>query len=150
MWHHHLSQQRPNKVIVRHAHGKRKRKGTSLRLEVLSTQQRTERQMGIMGPKASAGARSALLQIGFFSFDNLQGLDHRKLQREATDRLNEFAETFRGAKANLAGKNLGDEGAAYLAENLAFNDRCLSSIAGTASWQLRWTGRLNRCVWAGS
>jgi hypothetical protein len=53
----------------------------------------------------------------------LQGLDQRKLQREATDRLNEFAESFKNLTANLSGKNLGEEGAAYLAENLTFNDR---------------------------
>ena len=54
----------------------------------------------------------------------LQTLDHRTLQREATQRLNEFADILRNSdNASLSAKNLGDEGAAYVVEGLAFNDR---------------------------
>ena len=53
-----------------------------------------------------------------------QTLDHRTLQREATQRLNEFADILRNStNASLSAKNLGDEGAAYVVEGLAFNDR---------------------------
>lgn len=57
-------------------------------------------------------------------YRNAQTLDHRTLQREATQRLNEFGDILRhSATASLSAKNLGDEGTAYIAENLAFNDR---------------------------
>ena len=58
------------------------------------------------------------------SYKLLQTLDHRTLQREATQRLNEFADILRNStNASLSAKNLGDEGAAYVVEGLAFNDR---------------------------
>lgn len=54
----------------------------------------------------------------------MQTFDHRTLQREATARLNEFADQLRNSPvASLSAKNLGDEGVSYIAENLAFNDR---------------------------
>ena len=53
-----------------------------------------------------------------------QALDHRKLQRESTERLNGFMEELRSeASANLSAKNLGNEGTAYVADALAYNDR---------------------------
>ena len=55
----------------------------------------------------------------------VQKLSHRELQREATQRLNEFMDTIRNqTSVDLAAKNLGEEGCAYVAEALAFNDRC--------------------------
>lgn len=55
----------------------------------------------------------------------LQSLTHKQLQREATTRLNEFMDILRNQpSADLSAKNLGEEGCAYIAEALAFNDRC--------------------------
>ena len=51
-------------------------------------------------------------------------LDHAKLQKESTARLDSYMDELRGdEKANLSAKNLGEEGTAYIAEGLAFNDR---------------------------
>ena len=54
----------------------------------------------------------------------LQTLTHKQLQREATARLGEFMDILRNQpSADLSAKNLGEEGCAYIAEALAFNDR---------------------------
>jgi len=57
----------------------------------------------------------------------MQKLTHKQLQREATQRLNEFMGQIRNqSSVDLSAKNLGEEGCAYVAEALAFNDRCSS------------------------
>lgn len=54
-------------------------------------------------------------------------MTHKQLQREATQRLNEFMGQIRNqSSVDLSAKNLGEEGCAYVAEALAFNDRCSS------------------------
>ena len=64
-------------------------------------------------------------------WNGLQALDQRKLQKESTERLNGFMEELRNdVSAELSAKNLGDEGCAYIAEGLAFNDRCLQCMRG--------------------
>lgn len=55
----------------------------------------------------------------------MQKLTHKQLQREATQRLNEFMGQIRNQPSvDLSAKNLGEEGCSYVAEALAFNDRC--------------------------
>lgn len=55
----------------------------------------------------------------------MQKLTHKQLQREATQRLNEFMGQIRNqTSVDLSAKNLGEEGCAYVVEALAFNDRC--------------------------
>ena len=57
----------------------------------------------------------------------MQKLTHKQLQREATQRLAEFMGQIRNqSSVDLSAKNLGEEGCAYVAEALAFNDRCSS------------------------
>ena len=61
------------------------------------------------------------------AFFLMQKLTHKQLQREATQRLNEFMGQIRNqSSVDLSAKNLGEEGCAYVAEALAFNDRCSS------------------------
>lgn len=56
------------------------------------------------------------------------GLQQKKLQREAAARLNELSSTLQNSpSADLSAKNLGDEGAAYVVEALAFNTTCLAA-----------------------
>ena len=55
-----------------------------------------------------------------------QALEAKQLQKEAAQRLNVMIDELRNAaNADLSAKNLGDEGTAYIAEGLAFNDRSL-------------------------
>ena len=52
----------------------------------------------------------------------LQGVQKVQLQREAGQRLNALMDEMRNSpKADLSAKNLGNEGAAYVSEALAFN-----------------------------
>ena len=54
----------------------------------------------------------------------MQKLTHKELQREATQRLNEFMGQIRNqTSVDVSAKNLGEEGCAYVVEALAFNDR---------------------------
>ncbi len=58
----------------------------------------------------------------------LEGLHHKKLQKEAVSRLNELSSMLQNqTTADLSAKNLGDEGCAYVVEALAFNSRCLAA-----------------------
>ena len=51
-------------------------------------------------------------------------MERGQLQKESAARLNEMMDELRNApSADLAAKNLGEEGCAYIAEALAFNDR---------------------------
>lgn len=53
-----------------------------------------------------------------------QFAEAKQLQRESAARLNGFIDELRaGGKVDLSAKNLGEEGTAYIAEALAFNDR---------------------------
>lgn len=53
-----------------------------------------------------------------------QFAEAKQLQRESAARLNGFIDELRsGGKVDLSAKNLGEEGTAYIAEGLAFNDR---------------------------
>ena len=55
---------------------------------------------------------------------HMQKLSHKQLQREATQRLNEFMGQIRNqTSVDVSAKNLGEEGCAYVVEALAFNDR---------------------------
>ncbi len=48
------------------------------------------------------------------------------MRQDSVNRLNDFMESMRrDVAADLAAKNLGDEGCAYIAEALAFNARCI-------------------------
>lgn len=52
-------------------------------------------------------------------------METKQLQKEAMGRLNVMMDELRNSpSADLSAKNLGEEGAAYIAEALAFNDRC--------------------------
>ncbi|GLI67888.1 hypothetical protein VaNZ11_012165 [Volvox africanus] len=54
-----------------------------------------------------------------------QGLQQKRLQRDAQARLNEMCEQLRALPSvDLSAKNLGDEGTAYVVEALAFNTSC--------------------------
>ena len=54
----------------------------------------------------------------------MQKLTHKQLQREATQRLNEFMGQIRNqTSVDVSAKNLGEEGCAFVVEALAFNDR---------------------------
>ena len=54
----------------------------------------------------------------------MQKLTHKQLQREATQRLNEFMGQIRNQiSVDVSAKNLGEEGCAFVVEALAFNDR---------------------------
>lgn len=54
----------------------------------------------------------------------MQFAEAKQLQRESAQRLNGFMDELRGGgKVDLSAKNLGEEGCAYVAEALAFNDR---------------------------
>jgi len=56
------------------------------------------------------------------------GLQQKRLQREAVARLNELSSALQNsASADLSAKNLGDEGAAYAVEALAFNTTCVAA-----------------------
>ena len=58
----------------------------------------------------------------------LQFAEAKQLQRESAARLNGFIDELRsGGKVDLSAKNLGEEGTAYIAEGLAFNDRFLGN-----------------------
>lgn len=60
----------------------------------------------------------------------MQKLTHKQLQREATQRLNEFMGQIRNqTSVDVSAKNLGEEGCAYVVEALAFNDRCCNSAS---------------------
>ena len=55
----------------------------------------------------------------------VQALETKQLQKEAAQRLNVMIDELRNSQnADLSAKNLGDEGTGYIAEGLAFNDRC--------------------------
>ena len=45
------------------------------------------------------------------------------LQKDAAQRLNLMSEELRNGPASFSGRNLGDDGIAYIAEAFAFNDR---------------------------
>ncbi|KAF8055831.1 EGY2 [Scenedesmus sp. PABB004] len=56
------------------------------------------------------------------------GFAAKRLQRQAAARLNELSSLLQNsAAADLSGKNLGDEGGAYVIESLAFNTSCASA-----------------------
>ena len=58
-------------------------------------------------------------------FAGAQALETKQLQKEAAQRLNVMIDELRNSQnADLSAKNLGDEGCGYIAEGLAFNDRC--------------------------
>lgn len=58
----------------------------------------------------------------------LQGVQGLQLQREAGQRLNALMDEIRNSpKANMSAKNLGNEGATYVVEALAFNSTCAAS-----------------------
>ena len=60
----------------------------------------------------------------------MQKLTHKQLQREATQRLNEFMGQIRNqTSVDVSAKNLGEEGCAYVVEALAFNDRCFVGLS---------------------
>ena len=80
-------------------------------------------------------AYSSLLNQLCYSF--MQKLTHKQLQREATQRLNEFMGQIRNqSSVDLSAKNLGEEGCSYVAEALAFNDRCIcfAHVISIAMW----------------
>jgi Ran GTPase-activating protein (RanGAP) involved in mRNA processing and transport len=57
-----------------------------------------------------------------------EGISQKRLQREAAARLNELSSTLQNSPtADLAAKNLGDEGTAYVVDALAFNTVCLAA-----------------------
>ena len=51
-----------------------------------------------------------------------QGL---QLQKEGAQRLSLMGEELRNGPINFSGRQLGDDGLAYIAEGFAFNDRCV-------------------------
>ncbi len=54
-----------------------------------------------------------------------QAMETKQLQKEAMGRLGVMMDELRNSpSADLSAKNLGEEGTAYVAEALAFNDRC--------------------------
>ncbi|PNH05886.1 Amidase 1 [Tetrabaena socialis] len=54
-----------------------------------------------------------------------QGIQQKKLQKDAQGRLNEMCDQLRSVTSvDLSAKNLGDEGTAYVVEALAFNTHC--------------------------
>jgi len=56
----------------------------------------------------------------------LQAMQTKQLQRESQSRLNGFIDDLRNnVAADLSAKNLGEEGTQYIAEGLAFNDKCV-------------------------
>ena len=58
----------------------------------------------------------------------LQFAEAKQLQRDSAARLNGFIDELRsGGKVDLSAKNLGEEGTAYIAEGLAFNDRFVAN-----------------------
>lgn len=60
----------------------------------------------------------------------LQFAEAKQLQRESAARLNGFIDELRsGGKVDLSAKNLGEEGTAYIAEGLAFNDRLVAAAS---------------------
>jgi hypothetical protein len=62
----------------------------------------------------------------------LQFAEAKQLQRESAARLNGFIDELRsGGKVDLSAKNLGEEGTAYIAEGLAFNDRFVADANET-------------------
>lgn len=57
-----------------------------------------------------------------------QGMNTKKLQREAASRLNEMSSLIQNSPtADLSARNLGDEGTAYVVDALAFNTVCLAA-----------------------
>ena len=69
-----------------------------------------------------------------------QALETKQLQKEAAQRLNVMIDELRNSQnADLSAKNLGDEGCGYIAEGLAFNDRCeRGSRARTSGMSAAW------------
>ena len=62
-------------------------------------------------------------------------MERGQLQKESAARLNEMMDEIRNApSADLAAKNLGEEGCAYIAEALAFNDRSVCLEPGARIW----------------
>ena len=56
---------------------------------------------------------------------DVQEFSERRMRQDSANRLNDFIESMRrDVAADLAAKNLGDEGCGYIAEGLAFNTRC--------------------------
>ena len=69
----------------------------------------------------SHGCQRAMCMLAQFA-------EAKQLQRESAARLNGFIDELRsGGKVDLSAKNLGEEGTAYIAEGLAFNDRLLAN-----------------------
>lgn len=54
-----------------------------------------------------------------------QGINQKRLQRDAQVRLNDFCDRLRNLPSvDLSAQNLGEEGTAYVIEALAFNPGC--------------------------
>ena len=58
-----------------------------------------------------------------------QGVQQVQLQREASQRLNALMDEMRNSpRADMSAKNLGNEGAAFIVEALAFNSMCVTGL----------------------